>query len=401
MAITINPQTRVIFIPQADLTLVQGSNYQLDVDSFRRQLKDIEDDPFAGIYLVDTHNHTPPVTLSGTTYARFVEIINGYTVEFEDGQYSVALKGANNNIVDVLVQNQVSVVANNSSGLIESDLIEFSSFSGVITIDQANGTPGTEFPTGTLQQPVNNVADAVLIANARGLDVLHFVGPYTFSSSDDVSGFILTGRSPKSNLLTFASGTNTTNIGIENCAVTGEIKNVSFMKACAILTVTDVTVGDVGILLLDACDFIGSYTANSSMFGEIHAINCFSGIPGSTRPIFDYGGADLDNLFRHYVGGLEFRNVTAAGSINSVDVVAGNIVFDSSCTNGTFIVRGNSLFTDNSNGTTVDTTGLINRQLLADSIWDESTADHMVVGSAGKTLADAKREATTAKALSA
>lgn len=49
---------------------------------------------------------------------RIPEIINGYTVTFEDGLYSVNLIGSNNNIPDVLNLNQVSVRSANSAGLI-------------------------------------------------------------------------------------------------------------------------------------------------------------------------------------------------------------------------------------------------------------------------------------------
>ena len=118
MAISVDWPNRVINVPQADLTLLSGTSYTLDIDWFRLQLKDLEDEP-EGILWPDTHVHTPPVTLSGSTYARFVEIINGYTVTFEDGNYGVALQGANNNIVDVLNRNQVGVIANNSAGLTE------------------------------------------------------------------------------------------------------------------------------------------------------------------------------------------------------------------------------------------------------------------------------------------
>jgi len=58
----------------------------------------------------------------GVTYARVIEIINGYQIEFVDGQYTVRLAGSNNNFFDVengiLVQNQVQVISTNSAGLI-------------------------------------------------------------------------------------------------------------------------------------------------------------------------------------------------------------------------------------------------------------------------------------------
>jgi hypothetical protein len=56
--------------------------------------------------------------VGGVTLARVVEVINGYTVTFEDGQYAVRLEGANHNIGDVKNVNQVSLVIGNTAGLI-------------------------------------------------------------------------------------------------------------------------------------------------------------------------------------------------------------------------------------------------------------------------------------------
>lgn len=121
MAVTINWITQIIDVPKADLTPITGSLYELDTDNFRLILKDIEDSE-AGVPFLDTHRHNTEVTVAGVTYARTLEIINGYSVEFEDGQYSVRLVGSNNNIFDVengiLVQNQVQVIPTNSAGLV-------------------------------------------------------------------------------------------------------------------------------------------------------------------------------------------------------------------------------------------------------------------------------------------
>ena len=123
MALSINWATRVITVPQADLTLITGTLYELDTDAFRLELKAIEASS-DGMSFEDTHIHNTEVTVAGTTFARTIEIINGYSVEFEDGQYSVRLVNSNNNIFDVengiLVQNQVQVIPNNSAGLIKS-----------------------------------------------------------------------------------------------------------------------------------------------------------------------------------------------------------------------------------------------------------------------------------------
>lgn len=117
MAISINWATKVIFVPLADLAVVSPGLYELDVDAFRLALKDIEDSE-DGVAFPDTHRHNTQVTLSGVTYSRIVEIINGYTVEFEDLPYTVRCVGANHNIADVKVVNQVSLIVGNSAGLI-------------------------------------------------------------------------------------------------------------------------------------------------------------------------------------------------------------------------------------------------------------------------------------------
>ena len=115
--ITIDWPTGVITVPQSYLTNLGGGIYELDVDQFRLDLKDLEDDA-EGISWPATHIHNTQVTLAGVTYARTVEIINGYTVEFENGTYTVKCVGANHNIGDVKVVNSVSLLIGNSAGLI-------------------------------------------------------------------------------------------------------------------------------------------------------------------------------------------------------------------------------------------------------------------------------------------
>lgn len=120
MAISINWATKVIFVPKADLTLIQllpAEIRELNLNQFHLWLKDLEDSE-AGMIFPDTHKHNTEVLLGGVTYARVVEIINGYTVTFENGTYAVNLVGANSNVGDVANVNSVSIRSANSAGLI-------------------------------------------------------------------------------------------------------------------------------------------------------------------------------------------------------------------------------------------------------------------------------------------
>lgn len=173
MAITINWGTRVISVPLADLTLVSGSLYELNVDTFRQTLKSLESSE-DGMPFTRTHNHNTEVTVGGVTLARVVEIVNSYTMTFEDGQYAVRLAGANSNIPDVVNVNQVSVRSNNSAGMIVSG-------SGVTAQDKADIAAlvlaeqvGTY---GTLEQCVAAIFNRAGLGVKRGEEIpsFHFV----------------------------------------------------------------------------------------------------------------------------------------------------------------------------------------------------------------------------------
>ena len=124
MAISITWPTGVISVPKADMTLIQSTPIEireLNINAFRLQLKDLEDDAVGQVWAT-THNHNTTVSVGGVTLARVVEIINGYTVTFENGAYAVNLVGANSNIADVTNLNTVSIRAANSAGLIQATI---------------------------------------------------------------------------------------------------------------------------------------------------------------------------------------------------------------------------------------------------------------------------------------
>lgn len=119
MAVSVNWSTKVISIPQSYLTLISAGKYELDVNQLRLDLRALEDDE-EGIVFPITHNHNTSVDLSGTTYARIIEFINSYTVDFEDGTYQVTCINANHNLGDVKVVDNVSLIIGNSAGLVEA-----------------------------------------------------------------------------------------------------------------------------------------------------------------------------------------------------------------------------------------------------------------------------------------
>ena len=119
--VTIDWANRIIFIPKFVSTVIQTVPTEirdLDLNELRLALKDLEDSA-QGIVYPTTHNHNSPVTVGGVTLARVLELINNYSVTFEDGAYAINLVGANSNVADRVNVNQVSVRSANSAGLIK------------------------------------------------------------------------------------------------------------------------------------------------------------------------------------------------------------------------------------------------------------------------------------------
>jgi hypothetical protein len=166
MSISVNWATKVIFVPQNYLSLVSGSVYELDTNQFRLDLKALEASS-EGMPFDDTHAHNTQVTVGGVTLARVVEIINGYTITFEDGQYAVKLLGANSNIGDVVNVNQVSIRSGNSAGLVTSAATELNPAAVAAAVWNSNSATYTA--NSTFGNSLNNVsagADPTTIAAA-------------------------------------------------------------------------------------------------------------------------------------------------------------------------------------------------------------------------------------------
>lgn len=121
--ISIDHSTFVISIPKADTIFVETNaltGYEVrsyDEYALMRELASYLDSE-AGATLPVAFSHNTSVTISGVVYARALLILAPYTVVFEAGTYQVKLVGGtNNNLLDVLNPNGVSVIPANSAGL--------------------------------------------------------------------------------------------------------------------------------------------------------------------------------------------------------------------------------------------------------------------------------------------
>jgi hypothetical protein len=335
MAISIDWSNKIIHIPKSDMQLVQSNPVeirQLDLDSFRLILKDLEDSS-DGIVFDATHTHVAPINVGGVGLARVVEFINNYTITFEDGQYAVNIVGGNTNLGDVVNVNQVSVRTSNSAGLVNIDELKLQSFDDSrIWINTSIGLPGTVFSRGTPSNPVDNPTDARVISSNNNLDRFSLIGLITLPNGES---FIESDWKGSSSIIS--------EILLNNVEINGSnFTNLKLSGACD------------GVIRCNNCDLNGvtnfkgaiydstfsdNLTIDSTNTQLISIIKCVSSIPGTLAPVIDMNNANCNLQVRDYFGGLELRNFNQ-GNDSSIDMSSGTVKIDSTCTSGTIVVRG-------------------------------------------------------------
>ena len=382
MAISINWSTGVIYVPKADLSLIQASPEirGLDLNAFRLNLKDLEDDE-GGMGFTKTHNHNTEVLLSGIVYARIIKIIAPYTVEFEDGQYTVSATGANHNLADVKVANQVSLIINSAAGLISNSAIEHSSFQNKVTIDVINGIAGTTYPSGTPTNPVNNLTDAKQIGLNRGLTTIELLSPLTITSGQSVDDLFFVSDNWLS--ITLDAGSSCVNTVFTKVSVNGVMSGLwNVMDDCWVYTITnfcgwmrngtafvDVTLAPYSIANTGASFFDDSLPM---IPGDVSVLTMNT----NTKVSF----TNAHDLFQ--INGMTAGSSLAFGMLKAI------ITIDVSCTGGDITVGGVGKLINNST-LSIDDTGVLNQERIADSTWEDLLTNHTTAGTAGKKLKDA------------
>jgi len=326
---------KIISVPKSYTILVQSSPIEirrLDIDIFRLDLKDLEDSEEGMVY-PDTHQHNTTITVGGVTLARVIEMINGYTITFEDGNYAVNLVGANSNIADVVNLNQVSIRSGNSAGLIDLPAIRLQSFIGArIYIDTVVGAAGTVFPKGTPPFPVDNFDDAHAIEVLLNLTRYNLRGDIIFQAGDDLVDSEWFGASFISASLVF-SGQEMDHATFHQMGLTGQFNGRATFECCSFGSVTDFAGVAIG------CCLDGDVTLDSADAEDVLFKNCTS--LGVVSAVLDCNGSSGKVHLSNWVGGIIISNFSASNEM-VIDCTTGTIELDSSCTAGVIKVRMNA-----------------------------------------------------------
>lgn len=223
---------------------------------------------------------------------------------------------------------------------------------GAVWIDTIDGVAGTLlYVNGTVDNPVNSIADARTLADALGMHVFHSLPGSTFTLAQAFNDFEFIGAG-----FTVALGGQ--DIGgsrFFNCAIsgigTGSVRVV--FRDCLVIGAT--TLATASLL---GCNFAADLTLSAA---GIYRIT--EGIHGSaTAPAIDFGAAVLNTTVHvhDWHGALTVKNMGQLGTdVLHFDSAGGKLTLDATNVGGTANLNGTFDFVDSSTGMTINKTGAI------------------------------------------
>lgn len=330
--------------------------------------------------------------LGGTTYVGLTATLQNAVLAFEArlgpswilcsiiGGNLVAVDADGNNIDPRYPTAYVSVdrTASASATLQEQTAIQFSSYSGGVTIDITGPYDGTDYPVGTPQQPVNNLDDAVSIALERGFTTFYIVGDITLDDSVDLEDMVVIGASKTKSVITIEDSADVTNCEFYDATITGILDGGNVLKDCIINDLNYVNG------YIELCVISGTITLGGG--AEAYFLDCWAGSFLGQPPIIDLGGSGQTLVMQNFNGYIKWRNKSGVSDQANASLNAGWIVLEDTITAGQITVIGTGLVEDYSDGATVNTSYLVSPESVADQVWDEAKADHVGGGSFGEEV---------------
>lgn len=282
---------------------------------------------------------------------------------------------------------QVVKTASSSATLQELTAIEYASFENAVHVSIL-GVPGTTYPTGTPRQPVNNLDDAVAIAVERGFDTLHFESNWTFFAATYLSGYNVTGKGMTRTIFTFEPGSVLALCAIHDATCEGEMIGATSFQDCSLKglgTASPLPAGDLEILA-EHCLIDGLLHVPVNYTGIMRALDCWSTSESGLPPVLDMNGAKCEVHLRNFSGHCIIRNCTDDEAVVKIYFTSGGVTLEDNVTAGNFVFAGNGILDDQSTSvTSMDSAGLISEPTIAEAVWDESRAAHVIPGTYGAT----------------
>lgn len=290
------------------------------------------------------NNYSGPIILKNATQAGqniSLDINSGFlTLDSTVTQGVISVRGIAKFVNETTPQAGLSI---DTSGLLKP---VDEQYRGRIYVS-STGSAGTSYPLGLIDTPVNNMADAIILAQKYNANDIHLHSDITVLTGTVIDFYVISGHLGYT--ITFQSGCTTTDLKFQDIIVTGALNGVCEFNNCKIKDVTGLE-GKI-----NGCTFQGTIGFKNSGLSVSILSSCRS---------FDQTSVILniaDSIFNaiNIFGMFTVYNKTGAGEFN-MHLGYGIITVDASCVAGDIYIGGNGQVIDNSVGSNVvDDTGNI------------------------------------------
>lgn len=240
------------------------------------------------------------------------------------------------------------------SGTVNSDA---AIYKDTVYFDAVDGSAGTSYPVGTFENPVNNVADMLLLSHHKNLNTLHFHSDATLPAGTNIGSMIVEAHNTFLHTLTLEAGVLTENTVFKNVKITGILDGPASFESCFLQNATNVegvahnTLFHETITLKDSPQSSFQLTTCRSYdtgHAELHVGQC----------MVNCGG---------WIGMLKILDKADAVQEVNLGISLGHVIIDSSCTAGNIYIGGSGSLLDLSTGSVVFD-GLVNLPTIAEAV---------------------------------
>lgn len=294
-------------------------------------------------------------TISGQYAPSYFFLTNGWRIVVgndEDVSFGVNLYTEEGD-TPFIVGSGSSVTNRNSDAVtVDTGVGQSLDYNGIVHINTSIGVGGTTYPIGTLASPVNNLSDAKTIANDLGISNYHIYGTVDFDVELHDSTVFGGNAYDIVNLM----NVNLSGCTFNECIVGGQYTGSIKVNNSELLTNLQGMEGHYY-----NCGIRGNLFFNDNITSSM--IDCYSLVPGTSSPQL-FLGENINLSIRKYSGGLGIYDC-GSGTTSTIEFLAGNCRILTGNTAGNIVVRGIASFTNQSSGTTINTSGLLIPQNVA------------------------------------
>jgi len=221
-------------------------------------------------------------------------------------------------------------------------LVQSQTFDNGVYLDVASSYSGTGNLNGGRHRPVNNLADALVIADANNASTIHLSGTLTLDRT--VSGYeFISWHNGKIDL----NGQLNIATRFRNLEIYGANAGLGLYYDCRIKNVT--TFGGV----CNECSFMPTTAITMNTTFELVCYDCHNQTNGDVSVIFDMSVAGSHLHMYKFSGPIQIINSTDVTTHAEIDFVSGTFDIATSCIAGSFTALGNVNIIHTQTGTEV------------------------------------------------